>query len=100
MFVPPTYPAHTLDFTDTELDTPLRCLCGKFVKLRGALVCWTHPLNHDGYDWFTAGNMSCITARSNRGKTPGGQACALRSLTRSGRKGSSPAPSALSLAPR
>jgi hypothetical protein len=67
MFAPPTYPAHTLDFTDTELDTPLRCLCGKFVKLRGALVCWTHPLNHDGYDWFTACNMSCITARITEG---------------------------------
>ena len=35
----------------------------------------------------------------NRGRTPGGQVCALRSLTRSGRKGTSVS-AALSLAPR
>ena len=39
------------------------------------------------------------TGTGNRGKTPGGQACALRSLTRSGRNGTS-AVAALSLAPR
>ena len=40
-----------------------------------------------------------FTLYRNRGKTPGGQACALRSLTRSGRNGTS-AVAALSLAPR
>jgi Phospholipid methyltransferase len=48
---------------------------------------------------FTGDSLAiAIQNACNRGKTPGGQACALRSLTRSGRKGTSV--SALSLAPR
>ena len=46
-----------------------------------------------------ATTISSTAPPRNRGKTPGGQACALRSLTRSGRNGTS-AVAALSLAPR
>jgi hypothetical protein len=43
--------------------------------------------------------MNVTVIDRNRGKTPGDQGCALRSLTRSGRDGTS-ASAALSLAPR
>ena len=67
MFVPPVYPAHALNFTDAELDTPQKCLCGRDVKLRDAVVCWTHPVNNDDYGWFTACNTNCITAQVTEG---------------------------------
>ena len=68
MFVPPTYPAHVLNFTDAQLDAMQKCLCGKDVKLRDAVVCWTHPLNNnENYGWFTACDTNCITAKVTEG---------------------------------
>jgi hypothetical protein len=67
MFIPPTFHAETLNFSDAQLDGPQKCLCGNDVKLRDCVVCWTHHPESNDYGWFAACHGQCITAQVTEG---------------------------------
>lgn len=67
MFHPPTYQAESLDFSDERLDAPLQCMCGKEVKLRDCLACWTTSPNDKEPGWYAACNGFCIVAHVTEG---------------------------------
>lgn len=68
MFVPPTYHAKTLNFTDEQLDSPTqKCLCDKPVRLRDCMVIWTHKVDDDDFHWFAACHGQCIAAHITMG---------------------------------
>jgi hypothetical protein len=70
MFVPPTYHAKTLNFTDEMLDAPDQtCACGNCVKLRDCIVTWTQKEGTDEYGWFALCGAQCFTARITQGHT-------------------------------
>lgn len=67
MFHPPTYQAASLNFSDERLDTPMKCLCGKDVKLRDCLASYTTSPNDPVPGWYAACHGNCVVAHITEG---------------------------------
>lgn len=67
MFHPPTYAAASLAFSPERLDAPVKCLCGKDVKMRDCLVSWTTSPADKEPGWYVACHGNCIVAHIAEG---------------------------------
>ena len=66
MFHPPTFHASSI-FDDAELESEQSCLCGKTVKLKDCLACYTHKKGSNSYGYFAACSGQCIVAHVTEG---------------------------------